>query len=116
MSSNEAKSSIIATDSKPEVKQYKSICRYNTGCKFETCKFQHAMPFNLRLKMIEIAEEHPEIREKYGKEDFPLIRIAPCKFGQLCIKEDCTFKHGLTHEGRKEMSKLFRSSKPYGKK
>ena len=102
--------------SSDEIKQYKSICRYNTGCKFETCKFQHAMPFNLRLKMIEIAEANPEIREKYGKEDFPLIRIAPCKFGQLCIKEECTFKHGLTHEGRKEMSRLFRASKPYGKK
>jgi hypothetical protein len=102
---------------KTEVKKFKpSICRYNTSCKFETCNKEHAIPYHLRLKIIKIIEDNPEFHELHSKEDFPLMRIAPCRFGQLCIKEDCTFKHGMNPEGRKKISKEFRSSKPYVKK
>ena len=94
---------------------YTSVCRFNTCCKFESCKFQHAIPFNMRQKMITICEEHLEIKEQFGREDFPLIRLAPCRFGQLCTKEACTFKHGLTFAGRQQMSKLFDAAKPYRK-
>ena len=94
---------------------YTSICRFNTCCKFENCKFQHAIPFNMRQKMIVICEEHPEIKKEFGREDFPLIRLAPCRFGQLCTKEACTFKHGLTFIGRQQMSNLFKETKPYRK-
>lgn len=114
MSSTTSTATATTVDtSKP--KTYSSTCRYNTSCKFDNCKFQHAIPFNMRQKMIEITDENPDIKENFGKEDFPLIRLAPCRFGQLCTKESCTFKHGLTFEGRQKMSKLFKESKPYRK-
>ena len=106
MSSTTSTATTIKTSDK-----FKSVCRYNTSCKYENCKFQHAIPYNMRQKMIQIAEDHPEIKEEFGTEDFPLIRLAPCRFGQLCTKESCTFKHGLTFEGRQKMSGFFKEGK-----
>ena len=92
-------------------KHFTTTCKYNTSCKKENCTYLHAIPFNFRQKILQIIEEHPEIREQFFEDDLPEVRLAYCRFGQLCNKSTCNYKHGLTFDGRKKMSELFYAKK-----
>lgn len=88
-----------------------SFCNFNCICTKSECNFKHN---------IESLSERRFAASVYGKienikenihEDNQEIRKANCRFGQLCEREDCGYRHFLNYEGRKKFIAALKSKK-----
>jgi len=58
-----------------------------------------------RQLLFSIINKSPEIAD--FKEDNEPFRKVPCAHGLRCFEKECSFKHGLNHDGRKILTKKF---------
>lgn len=90
---NEIKDTIQKKEEKPK------ICFKNCLCEKTDCSYQHYLSFKQRLNIISILQENPEISEMIEEKDSKRVKM--CIYGQVCNRENCTFKHGYNIDGRK---------------
>lgn len=58
-----------------------------------------------RTLLHNIINETPEISEM--KEESDPRKTVPCAHGLRCFEKECTFFHGINHDGRKILTKKF---------
>ena len=81
-----------------------SFCNNNCICVDFDCMYLHLFDDIKKRKMIRKIYDFKIITNK--DEPNMEIRKKNCKFGQVCLKEDCGFRHRLCYSERKKLSKL----------
>jgi len=87
------------------------VCEENCLCGVEKCGMQHYMTFSQRTKLIAISIEKASELETCMTEDNQDKRTKMCIFGQMCNRENCTFKHGLNITGRMILIESYKDAK-----
>ena len=88
-----------------------SFCNFNCICTKCDCTFKHHIEtLDERRFANNIYSKVKNIKE-HVQEDSRDTRRANCRFGQLCTREDCGFRHFLDYDGRKKFNAAFSAAK-----
>ena len=94
-----------------------SFCNFNCICTKCDCTFKHYIEsLDERRIANNIYSKVKNIKE-HVQEDNRDTRRANCRFGQLCSREDCGFRHFIDCDGRKKFIAAYnaKSSSPAAK-
>ena len=90
-------------------------CYYSCSCTKVDCSFKHYLEDSKeRLLFKERVFDKVYDREKHNETDPKGCRHAPCRFGVLCGRKDCDFKHGVNDFGREAMNIEWRRFRSQG--
>ena len=80
-------------------------CNFNCTCTHQDCSYYHHLPnIEDRIAFKGLYDSIYD-KTKHNETDPEGCRKVVCKFGLLCNKEDCGFKHFCNHNGRAELCK-----------
>ena len=83
-------------------------CNFNCTCTHSDCTYYHNISsYEDRIEFKEEIYDKIYNKSKHNETDPDGCRKVVCKFGLLCNKEDCGFKHHCNFSGRAEMCKLW---------
>ena len=83
-------------------------CNFNCTCSHSDCSFYHHIPDVIdRIKFKELYDKTYD-KTLHNETDPEGVRKMTCKFGLLCSKEDCGFKHFSNFTGRSLLIKSWK--------
>jgi len=83
-------------------------CNFNCTCSRQDCSFYHHIEdHDQRLKFKALYDSLYD-KNEHNETDPDGVRKVSCKYGLLCNKEDCGFKHFCNFRGRILISKSWR--------
>ena len=82
-------------------------CNFNCTCNREECSFyHHVTDLKDRIKLKAVWDELYD-KKKHNETDPEGVRKSVCRFGVLCGKDGCNFKHFINTEGRQAIGKVW---------